>query len=134
MEIVFYFLVGIILGGLAFFVIINWFLAHQVRSMEQEFLGNFMQMQKAIADKAIRMKIEKISGEYFAYDIDRNEQFVCRGKTPRQLMEQFETLHSGRLPVVMPEYWELMGMKMDQIVRIGTRDKYGKEKTIKEYK
>ena len=102
--------------------------------MEQEFLGNFMQMQKAIADKAIRMKIEKISGEYFAYDIDRNEQFVCRGKSPRKMMENFELIHPGRLPVVLPEYWELMGMKMDQIVRIGTRDKYGKEKTIKEYK
>ena len=102
--------------------------------MEQEFLGNFMQMQKAIADKAIRMKIEKISGEYFAYDVDRGEQFVCKGKSPRKMMENFELIHPGRLPVVMPEYWKLMGMKMDQIVRIGTRDKYGKEKTIKEYK
>ena len=80
------------------------------------------------------MKIEKIGGEYFAYDIDRGEQFVCRGKTPKKLMEHFETLYSDRLPVVMPEYWELMGMKMDQIVRIGTKDKYGKEKTIKEIK
>ena len=134
MEIVFYFLVGIVLGGLAFFVLINWLLGHQVRTMEQEFLGNFMQMQKAIADKAIRMKIEKISGEFFAYDIDRGEQFVCKGKSPKKMMENFELIHPGRLPVVMPEYWELMGMKMDQIVRIGTRDKYGREKTIKEYK
>ena len=134
MEIIFYFLVGIILGGLAFFVVTNWLISNHVRSMEEEFLGNFMQMQKAIAEKSIRMKIEKISGEYFAYDIDRGEQFVCRGKTPKKLMEHFETLYSDRLPVVMPEYWELMGMKMDQIVRIGTKDKYGKEKTIKEIK
>ena len=134
MEVVFYFIIGIILGAMALIMLINWFIGHQVKSMEQEFLGNFMQMQKALADKAIRMKIEKISGEYFAYDIDRGEQFVCRGKTPRKLMEHFESLHADRLPVVMPEYWGLMGMKMDQIVRIGTRDKYGREKTIKEYK
>ena len=134
MEIIFYFLVGIILGGLAFFVVTNWLISNHVRSMEEEFLGNFMQMQKAIAEKSIRMKIEKIGGEYFAYDIDRGEQFVCRGKTPKKLMENFGILYSDRLPVVMPEYWELMGMKMDQIVRIGTKDKYGKEKTIKEIK
>tara|TARA_Y100000592_G_scaffold95945_1_gene163461 strand:+ start:33 stop:437 length:405 start_codon:yes stop_codon:yes gene_type:complete len=134
MEVVFYFIIGIVLGGLAFFVVTNWLISNHVRSMEEEFLGNFMQMQKAIAEKSIRMKIEKISGEYFAYDIDRGEQFVCRGKTPKKLMEHFETLYSDRLPVVMPEYWELMGMKMDQIVRIGTKDKYGKEKTIKEIK
>jgi len=133
-EVVFYFIIGIILGGLAFFVVTNWLISNHVRSMEEEFLGNFMQMQKAIAEKSIRMKIEKIGGEYFAYDIDRGEQFVCRGKTPKKLMEHFETLYSDRLPVVMPEYWELMGMKMDQIVRIGTKDKYGKEKTIKEIK
>ena len=58
---------------------------------------------------------------------------VCAERYEK-MMENFELIHPGRLPVVMPEYWELMGMKMDQIVRIGTRDKYGKEKTIKEYK
>ena len=67
MEVVFYFIVGIILGGLAFFVVTNWLIANHVRSMEEEFLGNFMQMQKAIADKSIRMKIEKIGDEYFTF-------------------------------------------------------------------
>ena len=80
MEIVFYFLVGIILGGLAFFMIINWFIGYQVKSMEQEFVGNFMQMQKALADKAIRMKIEKISGEYFARSEERRVGKECRSR------------------------------------------------------
>lgn len=128
MEIIINFIIGLVIGILIFFIAINWFLKTQVKDMEQEFMNNFLIMQKAIEEKAIRMKVEKIQDEYFAYDIDRNEQFVCRGKTPKKLMEHFSSMYSDRLPVVMPEYWEMMGMKMEQIVKIGTKGKDGKEK------